>query len=581
MKRNRIRSRIALMAILILKALYNKTPKKTANYHSIVTKDNKIFHQGEVATINGVPHLKLSGGYYEVGLQYGVLMREEINRLNKEVRGFFKLGVPWHLKPFTDFYLTLKLKTMEKRIPKRYREELMGIAQGAGISYNKLLLFPLFPEGLHMGCTSIIQRIEEGVILARNLDYIPFLGKYPLVVEYDIPGRQKIVSFGIIGFPGILTGFNENGLALSLNHVQISRKVKCQDIPIGYKNREILEVASSLRDVDDILIKPFQSGTGWEIAIVSNQDKNGSIYGIGTTGVKKQDLGEKTSLIVNNRFLDKDLRHENMGILTAGSFRNQGRYESTKEQLEKKKIRKSEDLIDLLASVQFYEYNDLELGLGHYTINNEQTIQSVILDLPKKEACFSTGKGYCGLNTYHKYKYDEGSIMVYKEEVGHLRKEMDAILIRRDKIFKLQMKKNRHQLLNYILSLSNPNIYEISEVTNLAKRLDNKKVLRLLEKSRLKFKNLPQPSINMGKVLIAEGRIPEGIGLLKEVLDFPYLYPADLVEVNMYLAETCHRIRDYSKSMKHARTCIGLIEKYYVGPKEQKIIDKMKQYMDK
>ncbi len=543
-----------------------------------VNEHKSVFQKGQLTDKNGVPYLKLSGNYYEVGLQYGVLMREQIITLNKEVRKLFRLSVPWFFKIFTNIYINLKLQSMGERIPQRYREELKGLADGTGLSYDEILLFPLFPEGLHGGCTSILQRIDDRVVLVRNLDYLPFLGEYPIVVEYNVDGKQKMTSFGVIGFPGVLTGFNEKGIGLSLNHIKMTKSNKSKDMPIGYKTRDILETANTIDDVDDLL-KSYSSETGWDIIISSTHDNDGAIFDIAATGVKRHDLKAKSYLVVNNTFLDDNLKHENMGILTAKNFRNQGRNESAKDQLEKGKMTSIDECIHLLSSVKFYQYDDLELGLGHYTINNEQSIQSVIIDVKHGETYFSVGKGYSGFGPYYKYNTSAGSVEVYQDDNKSPQQSVKGLIERRDKVFDMLIRKNHRQLIEDILTLNNPTIYEISEIIRLKEQKDHEKLLLKIDKNIKKYRELPQMYMDKGKTLIDLHQIDEAIEILEGVLDMCYIYPADVVRIYMYLADAYFKKADRGKAMTCATKCINLIREYDMGEQERKIIENMERYI--
>lgn len=43
-----------------------------------LTMQTQVYGRGELRTVEGVKFLKLSGSYYEMGIQYGALMKREI-----------------------------------------------------------------------------------------------------------------------------------------------------------------------------------------------------------------------------------------------------------------------------------------------------------------------------------------------------------------------------------------------------------------------------------------------------------------------------------------------------------------------
>ncbi len=542
----------------------------------IIDKNTRKFNKGELKYIDKIPYLKVHGSYYEMGLQYGVLMRDKIKLLNREVRKLYKLSVPWYLRPLANVLLDNKLLSMEKRIPDKYKEELKGLSQGSGLPYKKILLFLLFPGGFHgkVGCTSILKRIDDSLFLARNLDYIPFLGKYPIVVEYNSSSNPKITSFGIIGFLGILTGMNKSGLSLSLNHVKLSIPNTSKDIPIGYKNRSILEKSTSLNDVDNNL-KGYTSDTGWVITISSLIDNDGCIYDISPTTIKKHPLNSEKDIIANNSFLDSSLRHKSMSILTAGWFKNHGRYKTTQDQLYASKIKTIDELINLLSSIKFYEYEDFELGFGHYTINNEQTIQSIIIDTYKKESYFSLGTGFSGSGSYYKYNFNNSTIEIYTQKNKKTKERINKLLLRRDTIFKLLLLKEYSELAKYIVGLDNPTMDDLLKLSTLNTNIDVNALLMMIEIKIEKYSNLPQLHIKKGKLLINEKRFDEAIISLNKALTLPYLYPADILETKFLLFLAYNKKGYDLKANQYAKDCLVLINSYSISKDEEILLNRI------
>ncbi|MFW6028931.1 MAG: C45 family autoproteolytic acyltransferase/hydrolase [Halanaerobiales bacterium] len=573
-----MKKKFFLKAILILVFLFSSYGLVHAkNYEVVVINENiKEFEGGELSYNEEIPYLKLSGSYYEMGLQYGVLLKEELHEANEEARVLFKSAMPWYLKSFSNLYLNRETKKMEKRIPKEYREELKGIAEGSGLSYKDMLLFSSFPE-IFLGCTSILARIDGDVVLARNLDFLPFMGKYPVVVEYNLEGKDKVTSIGIIGYSGVLTGVNDSGLSLSLNTISMVKKESSEDLMIGYKNRKILESASILNDLDNLL-KDYKSEVGWAITFASNKENNGVIYELASTGIKKHKLNEEDYLVVNNSFIDDDLRHNNMGVLTASNFRNQGRYEGLNHQLKNNPIENNDDLLDLLASVKFYEYEDLVLGLGHYTVNNEGTIQSILIDYNNDEFLLAVGEGYSGLSSFYRYEINQGFLDVYKEGSG--KKEIQKLLNRRDKIMDLYWVKDYQGLAEMIYEFEEANIYELSGLADLEISKDNNNLLAMIDNGLKKHDKLPELYIRKGKILIEENRNHEAIVVLINALSLPYLFEADKVNIYRYLARAYYKNDDKYNASRYAQRCIDNIKKYLIGDSEQEIIDEVMDYIN-
>ncbi|MDW7678882.1 MAG: C45 family peptidase, partial [Bacillota bacterium] len=354
---------VPLLAVMIQMML----PVPQAGLEATKVGDSHwVFEGGEMVLNQGIPTLTVAGSEYEMGLQYGVLLKDKLHAINGESRGFLRQLMPWYAKPFSNFYFNWQAARIKDRIPPAYQEELRGIAAGAGLREREVWLFASFPE-IFLGCTSILARIDDEVILARNLDFLPFLGKYPVVVHYDPIGKTAFTSIGVAGYGGVLTGFNTAGIGLSLNTIVMEETTPSKEVLMGYQNRHLLETAGSLKETDEVL-RDFSSEVGWAVTIASRADHNGAVYEIASSGTRKHPLDDRDFLAVNNSFLDEDLRHRHMGVLTAANFRNQGRHEALKAQLQENPVSYRDDLLDLLASVRFYAYDDIGLGLGHYTV---------------------------------------------------------------------------------------------------------------------------------------------------------------------------------------------------------------------
>jgi len=108
------------------------TPDKPAVFDS-----SKVYGLG-VLERQEVPVLHLRGKPYEMGYQQGVLLRQEIRG---RVAGLYG--------ELISDSLPLPLLIQEARllgIPDEFREEMVGLAQGAGVSYTDILLLNSWPQ---------------------------------------------------------------------------------------------------------------------------------------------------------------------------------------------------------------------------------------------------------------------------------------------------------------------------------------------------------------------------------------------------------------------------------------------------
>ena len=94
-------------------------------------------------------------------------------------------------------------------------------------------------------CHSILVKIftefgKDKLLHGRNQDY--FLGKFPVVIEYQPDGYLKYIDISIIGYVGSSEGMNEMGITTSIddgNGGWKSHRIK--NMPFDVQLRNILE----------------------------------------------------------------------------------------------------------------------------------------------------------------------------------------------------------------------------------------------------------------------------------------------------------------------------------------------------
>jgi hypothetical protein len=81
----------------------------------------KRFRDGELSYSCGYPLLKLRGSYYNMGLQYGVLLRKEISGLygrNSDRKAEVMRVLPWYMRPVGGLIIALVAGYSALRIPR-------------------------------------------------------------------------------------------------------------------------------------------------------------------------------------------------------------------------------------------------------------------------------------------------------------------------------------------------------------------------------------------------------------------------------------------------------------------------------
>jgi Acyl-coenzyme A:6-aminopenicillanic acid acyl-transferase len=198
--------------------------------------------------------LEISGEAYGLGHQHGQLLKAEVREvvrfMTKDLLGGGLLG-----NTKRDLMLREAWK-LDAHIPDRFRQEMKGLAEGAGVDYADVLLINCFDDLQHLvGCSSavVLGDGKEPLRHARNLDYpIPFLAKHKLLMDLNTHGlRLRVMGFP--GFIGALTGMSDRGLGLS-SHTSTSHRTGV-GIPTGILYRMALEEGRDLQSMKAIIAK--------------------------------------------------------------------------------------------------------------------------------------------------------------------------------------------------------------------------------------------------------------------------------------------------------------------------------------
>lgn len=227
-------------------------------------KDNVIwtFQQGIVYRHKGTPPLlEVSGSHYEMGLQYGVLLRPEIISALSDYKNILQLSAD-NMKlppPMLTAALKWQAKRMAKRLPERFREEIRGVSDGSGVPESAILAVSLLYDVLMTnGCTGVLMRTEQGAVIHGHnqepygFGYGGLLGKHTVVVRYKSEGYHQITHIDVPLFMGVETGYNDQGLTYTQETYSI-RETNPEGFPIVYAARIALETSATLEEVHQVL----------------------------------------------------------------------------------------------------------------------------------------------------------------------------------------------------------------------------------------------------------------------------------------------------------------------------------------
>lgn len=196
--------------------------------------------------------LFLKGSPYELGFQHGQCLKEAVAYNVKRLIDEQFLVKQEH--PQIKSFLALLPQVLE-HIPQDYIQELKGLADGAQLPYEKVLLLNLFPEMFHCSGFTVKDRVTKNGELyhVRVLDYAIGMSLQDTAVLMIVQPEGKIpfMNVSYAGFIGSVTGMNSQHIAIG----EIGGKGYGQyhGLPMPFLLRMILEQANNLEEVREIL----------------------------------------------------------------------------------------------------------------------------------------------------------------------------------------------------------------------------------------------------------------------------------------------------------------------------------------
>lgn len=240
--------------------------KNTLYEQEVTTEGNRrIFRKGLVERLpDHPPRLELSGTHYEMGLQYGVLLNPEIQRMKEGGRKMLAIAIDDIGLPewVTLLVLKYKVNALYRRLPQRFRDEMRGIAEGSGLKFETIKLFACFSEVAEFeeyyadNCASLVVKNPDNTMIhAWNNDESngQFLSAYTTIVYYKPKGYHSFIDIKPVFVLGTSAAHHPNEKALSISDNSLVTPGSKKGIHPDYYNRMIMEECSSLKDVRTFL----------------------------------------------------------------------------------------------------------------------------------------------------------------------------------------------------------------------------------------------------------------------------------------------------------------------------------------
>ena len=534
--------------------------------YQITIKDGvKHFGEGYVTYREGIPFVFLKGDSYEIGLQYGVLLKEEMKSFYAHLDSFEKTMManiykqsPWYkdviIKISYPFVMKRKLNSFKKRATEDYLAQLKGISEGSGIPLNDILKVAFGPD--FISCSSFIKNVDGRIIHGRNADHgiERFFARYPLIAHYHKDGKYSYIDIGIIGTPFAVTGINEHGLTLSWSQATF-RPFKGKGTMLMF-NR-ILEECRNLNDVDKI----SKNVDRFVTMIGSLEDRTGAAYDVVDQKAVRTDL-KGGYIYATNRCVSPAMRKEYNSIFDMDWFNSAREYTFEKTFSGKEEFT-IDDAIRLLSNTDFYDYTRKVPPYKGGNINNNQTQASAVLDSENSTVYFAYGVPYGAFFRWFMYNYKTDELSVYKDEDNRLH-DSDVVaymeLEERWKDVDWENNDELHQMALEIEQLSVENFWTLHNSCwawyNLG---DSAKAEAIINRQIEKYPNFLTSYSNMGFYYMYQKRFDKAIEYFNRALDAPITNERKQMYCYEQLAPCYVEIGDEAKS----RDCYSRILEFY------------------
>lgn len=210
--------------------------------------------EGFLEEVDGYRVLHVKGTPYEMGFQQGALLRDDIRENIHylfEVKGKeMKIDVAG-LNLLSPKRVIAGIAARQKKfIPERFFEEMQGVADGAGLDAQDVIVANFIPELFHCSgfalgrSTTKGGRVYHGRVLDYGCDWR--LQEHAILTVAEPAGRTPFVNVTYAGFVGSVTGMNAE--KVSIGEMGGKGLGHWDGVPMSFLMRMVLEDARSLDD---------------------------------------------------------------------------------------------------------------------------------------------------------------------------------------------------------------------------------------------------------------------------------------------------------------------------------------------
>ena len=374
----------------------------------LISNDSSFSYGNNWAKRNkyGLWEVFLTGSAFERGVAYGKLIKEPIqyqeevfvNSINKVVPSEF---YQWFLKNLIYFFHA----DINNYVSEELKNEILGVSLSfsdeydyIGKKYMRIMAYHAAHDLGHalnnyslVGCTSFSawggNTKDRDIIHARNFDF--YFGddfakeKVLLMVQPD--SGYAFISYSWPGMMGVVSGMNEEGLAITIN-ASMSSPPTSAKLPVSILVREALQFSKNLEEAKNYINskKVFVS----ESIMISSANDNKTIIIEKTP--KKTDVFEDNELIIcSNHFQSSSFLNDSINIKNIKNTDSKYRYNRVSELIKKTSILDVKTSIKILRDKE--GLNNKKIGFGNsHAINQLLAHHGIVFETNKKNVWIST-----------------------------------------------------------------------------------------------------------------------------------------------------------------------------------------------
>jgi hypothetical protein len=228
-----------------------------------------------IKEINGVNVIHLNGSNYNMGYQHGYLLGEQISENLRCYLSYYE-RYGWSYNQIIEVW-----NIMDDYVPQNYIEEMHGMANGSGLSFDDIVIINMFPDLYNIFNKSCFAgaiwgnaTIDGSLYHIRSFDWDlntvdPETGKHIqeniIIIVRNPDDGYASLSPDFAGNICTWNGFNEKSISISETTVH-AYDTTFYGIPVTFRMRMVLDYASTGDEAIEIIANNRTCGSNFVIS---------------------------------------------------------------------------------------------------------------------------------------------------------------------------------------------------------------------------------------------------------------------------------------------------------------------------